>query len=280
MYLGRLFSFEQTHDQELQNRKNKAWAKFAVFRSELTDKFYDLEKRVQLFQATVQPTLLYGCTCWTMTRERESQIRTLQRNMMRIIVGTKRRCGIDGDESWVEYRVRATRAAEDAMAKFGQPDWVEEVHRRRFQWAGRTARLEDNRWTREVLEWSTAGSRKRGRPKLRWTDAFNKFFQQARQASNKFWMELARDEASWKTLEDDYVNFALGRLPDFELVCSRDHVFTHDSGKLTMNCPAFLSRHCRHVLAPPPCILTYPVHTFPRSRRIMFPAHATITCSL
>ena len=37
MYLGRLFSFQRMHDRELKNRINKAWAKFAVFRSELTD---------------------------------------------------------------------------------------------------------------------------------------------------------------------------------------------------------------------------------------------------
>ena len=161
MYLGRLFSFEQTHDRELQNRKNKAWAKFAVFRRELTDKYYDLEKRVQLFQSIVQPTLLYGCACWTMTRERETQIRTLRRKMMRIIVGTKRVYCDEGEESWVDYIVRSTRAAEEVMAKFGQPGWGEEVHRRRFRWAGRTARLDDNRWTKEVLLWSASGSRKK-----------------------------------------------------------------------------------------------------------------------
>ena len=31
MYLGRLFSFNQTHDTELRNRVGKAWARFALF---------------------------------------------------------------------------------------------------------------------------------------------------------------------------------------------------------------------------------------------------------
>ena len=134
--------------------------------------------------------------------------------MMKVVVGT-RRIAHGGDlENWVDYVIRSTRAAEKVMTDLGQPDWVEEVHRRRFQWAGRTARLNDNRWTREVLVWSATGNRKRGRPKARWTDQLNKFFRRELQATNQFWMEIASEEASWASLENDYVNFALGMLSE------------------------------------------------------------------
>ena len=65
--------------------------------------------------------------------------------------------------------------------------------------------------------WSVSGSRKRGRPVTRWTDSFNQFFKSLEQADdimlgndNTFWMTLAQDEASWSSLEEDYVNFVLG----------------------------------------------------------------------
>ena len=214
MYLGRLFSFEQTHDREIRNRITKAWAKFSVFRSELTDRHYNLAERVKLFKSTVQPTLLYGCACWTMTRDRESTIRALQRKMMRSIIGTRRVVGEQGLESWVEWVVRSTRIAEQTMVDLGVADWVEEVHRRRFRWAGRASRVSDGRWTKEVLQWSAAGARKRGRPRCRWADQLNKFFKQGLQAPNEFWLELAQEKQSWDTLENDYVNFALGQLSD------------------------------------------------------------------
>ena len=51
-------------------------------------------------------------------------------------------------------------------------------------------------------------------PKFRWTDTLNKCFKQGRQATNEFWLELARDEESWASLENDYVNFALGKLSE------------------------------------------------------------------
>jgi len=185
-----------------------------VFRNELTDKHNFLEKRLQFVQAVVQPTLLYGCCCWTMTRAREAQVRTIQRKMMRTIIGTKRFSQDGHLENWVDWIDRCTQIAKQAMIDAGIPDWVEEIHRRRFRWAGRIARLTDNRWTKVVLLWSATGTRKRGRPKARWTDLLNRFFKQGRQATNAFWLELAQDEASWASLEDDYVNFALGMLSD------------------------------------------------------------------
>ena len=127
MYLGRLFSFESTHDIELKNRMAKGWAKFAIYRSELTGKCYDIERRLKLFKAVVQPTLLYGCACWTLTRAREQLIRTTQRKMLRQIMGTKRRVKDDGLEDWVEWIIRATEEAENAMRRFCVPDWVEEA---------------------------------------------------------------------------------------------------------------------------------------------------------
>ena len=82
--------FPAKHETELQHRINEGWAKFAVFRNELTDKHYELEHRMRLFHSTVQPTMLYGCGCWTMTKAREHQIRTTQRRMLRRVIGTKR----------------------------------------------------------------------------------------------------------------------------------------------------------------------------------------------
>ena len=133
---------------------------------------------------------------------------------MRTIVGTKRIVDQNGVEDWVDWVVRSTREVERVMSDLAVPDWVEEVHRRSFRWAGRCARAADERWTREVLVWSAAGARKRGRPKFRWTDRLNQFLQQGRQATNEFWLGLANDEESWATLEDEYVNFALGKLSE------------------------------------------------------------------
>ena len=213
MYLGRLFSFDRTHDIELKSRVSKAWAKFAIYRSELTGKSCDLERRLKLFKAVVQPTLLYGCSCWTMTREREQKVRTTQRKMLRAIVGTRRQLRDDDLEAWVDWVIRATREAECAMQKFGVPDWCEEIHRRRYRWAGHVARRQDGRWTREVLTWSVVGSWSQKRPLTRWSDTFSKFFcslfDMDRTIDNSFWMDAAQDRDTWHASESEYIDFVL-----------------------------------------------------------------------
>ena len=91
MYLGRLLSMESPHDTELGNRIRKAWAKCMTWKKELCGKSYPLKDRLRLFNATVTPTVLYGCGCWAMTDARERKLRTTQRRMLRWIVGIGRR---------------------------------------------------------------------------------------------------------------------------------------------------------------------------------------------
>ena len=86
---------------------------------------------------------------------------------------------IDGEtalEDWVPWIKRATRDAELAGRAHNVPNWVEEVARRKFRWAGHVARRNDGRWTKLVLQWSISGRRDRGRPVMRWSDSVEKFF--------------------------------------------------------------------------------------------------------
>lgn len=96
-YLGRIISFENTHDVEVRNRIKTAWCKFHIFKNELTSKRYSLKSRLKLFKGTVTPTMLYGCSCWTLSKGLETQIRSCQRKMLRSILGSGRRRRTDGD---------------------------------------------------------------------------------------------------------------------------------------------------------------------------------------
>ena len=91
MYLGRSFSLKDTDDTELRHRISRGWAKFGAYRSELTNKKYSLFARMRLFNAVVTPSVLYGCGSWTMTRSREQLLRSVQRKMMRSILGKGRK---------------------------------------------------------------------------------------------------------------------------------------------------------------------------------------------
>ena len=181
MYLGQLLSLSDPHGTELKNHIAKDWAKFAAYCDELTNSHYSLRRRMRLFAPVVQPSVLYGCVSWTMTRERELLIQLAQRKMLRKDIGTKRMGkkdeeGATSTESYVDLIQRATRKAEEAMANYGVPDWVGECCRQKFQWAGHALRRSDGRWSRRVLCWCPVGSRFQQRPLMWWSDSINKFF--------------------------------------------------------------------------------------------------------
>ena len=218
MYLGRLLNLTNAHDTELKNRIAKAWKKYFVYRSELTCKYYPLGDRMKLFTSVVQPTLLYGCECWTMNRKREEDIRSVQRRMLRSILGNNRKVTYDDSgervlEDWVAWIRRATKEAEKSAREYGCPDWVEEITRRKYRWAGHVARREDGRWTREVLDLTLSGSRAANRPHIRWSDSLNQFFYGAAVAAVGFgsWTQKAQNREEWQHAEEDYVRFCMRR---------------------------------------------------------------------
>ena len=55
LYLGRELSLTSPHDAELRHRVRKAWAKFNVYRSELTDKGVPLPLRLKLYPYAYNP---------------------------------------------------------------------------------------------------------------------------------------------------------------------------------------------------------------------------------
>ena len=85
-YLGRVVNLRNLHDTELHNRIAKAWAKFGIFKKELTDQAIPIHLRLKLFDAVVTPTILYGSEVWTMTLQRLKKLRTTQRKMLRLII--------------------------------------------------------------------------------------------------------------------------------------------------------------------------------------------------
>ena len=98
VYLGKLLNLHHVHDTEIKHRIARAWAKFSVFKDELTDRRYPMKRRMKLFDAVVSGTVLYGCGAWTMTKDRERALQTTQRKMLRKILGKGRRTLAGGGE--------------------------------------------------------------------------------------------------------------------------------------------------------------------------------------
>ena len=199
-YLGRKLAFQSCQEVEIANRLAAGWAAFTKHKSELCCKHYCLRDRVRLFDATVSPAVLYGCTTWALTERLQNKLQVTRRRMLRYVLRVFR-CKVDGDdEEWVSYMQRATRKIERLTLELGMKDWVEIHRRRKWQFAGKLARQTDSRWSHLLLDWklNLGHGRSRGHPCTRWADPLESF-------AGGAWIDIAADSDHWDFLEEGFV---------------------------------------------------------------------------
>ena len=98
-------------------------------------------------------------------------------------------------EPWVDYIQQATSVAEKAASLSGMVDWTIAHRPRKWTFAGKVARAEDQRWNEKLLGWRPEHSKGRpvGRPRLRWSDDLCKL-------AGGDWIACANNQAIWNSL--------------------------------------------------------------------------------
>lgn len=214
--LGTMFTLNGKMEVEFKRRQDAAWAKFHELAPVLLKRDGNLKKRLQLFQSTVSQTLLWGSESWTLTVKQKRQLRSVQRNMLRRMVGIRRR----PDEDYVSWIKRATTAAEDHARMAGAECWVRGYLRRKWQWAGRIARMDKDRWAIKVTAWRAAdwsswqlvgasayGARPiRSRPGhyQRWETELCRFMGHL---GGHLWQDMADNSDMWQSQAEHFVDF-------------------------------------------------------------------------
>jgi hypothetical protein len=80
---------------------------------------------------------------------------------------------------------------------FNESDIVKYIKINRLGWAGHVIRMDNNRTVKKVLDTKPIGTRKTGRPKLRWEDDV---IQDIKTLGVKNWRNLAMEKESWQML--------------------------------------------------------------------------------
>ena len=172
-----------------------------MLRSILCSRSYRLSHRMQLFEAVVSATALYGCVSWTLNAERRSRLVSVQRRMLRMIVGVSRL----ESETYVEWIQRATHWAELQYSKIGGALWTIQQKKRKWRFAGHVARAMDGRWESRLLYWRPdGGTRRVGRPVARWTDELDDFMEDRMQCDAGSWISFAQDKDAWREWESEF----------------------------------------------------------------------------
>lgn len=182
VYLGQIMSFEEKMDKEINARKNQAWKAYwslkRIFKSKMS-----LKAKMKIMVSCIVPVIVYGAQTWNLTQKQTNNLQSLQRRIIRSIMGIKR-----------SERVRN----EELMEKAGMEDITTTVRKLKIKYAGHLAREDHNKWCKSVTEWTPYEcKRRRGRPGKRWRDEIE-------QKLGVLWGRSAQDRRVWQKIGEAY----------------------------------------------------------------------------
>lgn len=183
-YLGHEIRINRDNQTcELLRRVGLTWAAFGNLRHILKSNLPICLKR-KVFNQCVLPVLTYGAETLTLTKKAVQKIKVTQRAMERLMLGLTLRDHITNDE--LRRRTRVI-------------DAVERIAILKWNWAGHIARVQDNRWTKRIIEWRPRQDayRNRGRPPTRWSDDIKRV--------HTNWIQEAQNRRMWKQSREAYV---------------------------------------------------------------------------
>ena len=137
----------------------------------------------------------------------ERRVRSTQRKMLRMIIGSgRRRLHEEEPESWVEWVKRVTHIAEEQLEKHNIDDWVTTYRKRKFMWAQELATNGQQTWAYKALMWQPdeiTHRRRQARPKQRWIDNIVTLL--TSKGIPEPWHIVAQSPGRWEQLVEDFI---------------------------------------------------------------------------
>ena len=157
-YLGVMLSSDGRMQKEMEARIGSATRMIGGM-SEAVLRRRELSKctKLKVVNATMMPSLLYGCEAWSLTKQQQSKVQATQMNVLRRVQGVSRM-----------ERIRS----EHIRQHLGQESVLEVIRRRQENWKGKLNEMSSDRVTKKVYVGEMEGRRPRGRPRMRWSDNF------------------------------------------------------------------------------------------------------------
>lgn len=181
-YLGSLTSFEDREEKEINARIAAAWRSFWAM-SKFFQSDMPIYHKTRLMDSCILPSFTYNCQCWSLNEKSRDRLAVEQRNMERKMMKIKKINHVRN------AKMRNHSKIEDVIDRAKELKW---------NWAGHAQRLEDKRWAKVIERWKPVGTRKRGRPKMRWQD-------EIQQHAGILWRRKTIRREIWKKLGKSFV---------------------------------------------------------------------------
>ena len=181
-YLGKFLNATSIRSHlELQHRIKVAWHSFHKHRRWLLNRNVPIQLRLRLFSSVVTPSALFATSMLSLTRTQLDRLGSVQRKMLRNIVGWVR---VDGEE-WETTMRRMKQQMNDASRQFFIMPWELQVFKSQWQYAIHVSHASEINWVEMISRWHPPATadlslpqqpkRSVGRPRARWDDAITSF---------------------------------------------------------------------------------------------------------
>jgi hypothetical protein len=184
-YLGSIFEEGGGLERELNQRLRAAGGAYKQLRKVLRSGSLDLPTKMQVYNAVVVPTLLYGAAeSWTLTQAQEQRLNSFHTRSLRRILGV----------SVMEISNRRL------FARTGSRPVSEMLAEHRLRWLGHLARRGPERLVKKLLfaQGVPGGRPAPGGPRLSLADMFMHAVREY--GLERVWWETSQDRARWKNL--------------------------------------------------------------------------------
>lgn len=179
-YLGSIISDDGTTKEDIRNRVQQGKKATRILNSLLWSDKINLNTKLTIYKAIVEPILTYGCECWQLTDRQEKTIEAVEMDYLR------RSCRISRTE-----HIRN----EDIRRRTGRVyTTAERIQTTQLLWYGHVMRMEQDRWPKKALMYQPTNRRRRGRPSRSWKEGIEQTMEDRAIHENE-WI----DRKVWRT---------------------------------------------------------------------------------
>jgi hypothetical protein len=180
-YLGSILEATGATTLEIEKRISEGRKVIGMLNAVLWSKTVLHKTKKLMYQALVQSILLYGAETWSLNTKQANKLLATETEFWRRSARKSRK-----------EKVRNVTIREVMEVR---KNILEVIEEKRLRWFVHVKRMPGNRLPLKVLEWEPEGTRRRGRPKERWTDGVRRSM-----TNHGLKEEVTRDRDRWRNL--------------------------------------------------------------------------------
>ena len=153
-YLGSHISSLGTCQKDIDSKIALGRQATRVLHGLIWNKNISKEVKKMMFHSLVENIMLYGAEMWPVTQKTRDRIRTVELDYMRRCLQLTREDRIRTEKIWDKMEINCSI--------------TKKLENKQLQWYGHVERMPEERWPKQILQYSPKGTRGRGRPTMKW----------------------------------------------------------------------------------------------------------------